>query len=97
MCSTDASSVAETSVSRFRRAIAGFEYFAATISPCSVRRIEPSTEPGGSARIASYAGPPPRPTLPASSVEEPQPHPGRVGDGPVSAAWAADRLHCEHR
>ena len=40
--------------------MARFEYFAATISPCSVKRIDPPTVPAGSARIAWYAGPPPR-------------------------------------
>ena len=60
----DASSVAATSVSRLRRAADGWLYLAATISPCSVIRSCPSTEPGGWARIASYAGPPPRPTVP---------------------------------
>ena len=35
-----------------RRAAAGVEYLAATISPCSVSRSAPRTEPGGWARIA---------------------------------------------
>lgn len=35
-----------------------------TISPCSVMRNEPSTEPGGWLWMARCVGPPPRPTLP---------------------------------
>ncbi len=33
-------------------------------SPCSVTLTSPSTVPDGSAMIASYVGPPPRPTEP---------------------------------
>ena len=51
-CSSVASSVAATSVSRLRRPISGCAYFEAITSPCSVRRICPFTVPGGCARIA---------------------------------------------
>ena len=51
-CSSVASSVAATSVSRLRRPISGWAYFEAITSPCSVRRIWPFTVPGGCARIA---------------------------------------------
>ena len=51
-CSSVASSVAATSVSRLRRPISGWAYLEAITSPCSVRRIWPFTVPGGWARIA---------------------------------------------
>ena len=52
-CSSVASSVAETSVSRLRRPTSGLEYLLEMISPCSVMRICPCTAPPGWARIAS--------------------------------------------
>ena len=51
-CSSVASSVAATRVSRLRRPISGLAYFEAITSPCSVRRIWPFTVPGGCARMA---------------------------------------------
>ncbi len=51
-CSSVASSVAATSVSRLRRPISGLAYLEAITSPCSVRRICPRTVPGGCARMA---------------------------------------------
>ena len=59
-----ASIVAATSASRLRRPSSGSEYLLAMISPCSVTRRPPVTLPAGCARIASYDGPPPRPTVP---------------------------------
>ncbi len=59
-----ASIVAATSASRLRRPSSGSEYLLAMISPCSVTRSPPVTLPAGCARIASYDGPPPRPTVP---------------------------------
>ena len=62
--SSEASSVAAAMDSRFVAALSRLPYLAAMISPCSVMRMRPCTVPRGCARIASKAGPPPRPTEP---------------------------------
>ena len=55
-------------------------------SPCSVKRISPSNVPGGWARIAWFARPPPRPTVPPrpwkkrSSTPACAPHLGEPGE-----------------
>ena len=75
----DDSSVAASSVSRLRRASAGWAYLAATISPCSVTRIARSTEPGGWARIACVGRAAAASDRAAATVEQPQPHAGGCG------------------
>ena len=47
-----------------RWAISATEYLAASTSPCSVIFSRPATVPGGWARIATFVGPPPRPSAP---------------------------------
>ena len=59
-----ASMDAATSVSKLRKPISGSAYFAPMTSPCSVKRILPVIQPAGCAKMASYDGPPPRPTEP---------------------------------
>ncbi len=49
---------------RFCSAMSGRPNLKRIISPCSVTRKRPATEPGGCDRIAAWAGPPPRPTVP---------------------------------
>ena len=56
--------LAATVSSRFSRASAGSAYLSEMTSPCSVTLISPSRVPHGWARIASWVGPPPRPTVP---------------------------------
>ncbi len=60
----DASSTAEVTCSRWRRAITWCPYLAKITSPCSVTLNRPSTEPGAWASTARPAGPPPRPSAP---------------------------------
>ena len=48
-----ASSTAPAVTSSVRRAIPGRPYFMRMISPCSVTRSRPATEPGGDARTAA--------------------------------------------
>ena len=50
--------------SRFSLARVGSAYLSEITSPCSVTLISPSSVPQGWARIASWVGPPPRPTVP---------------------------------
>src|SRR6266498_2667388 len=63
-CSVDADSTAATVSSRFSRASSGSAYLSLITSPCSVNLISPARTPHGWARIESYVGPPPRPTVP---------------------------------
>src|SRR5699024_8237497 len=49
---------------KFCAATSGKPYLKRITSPCSVVRKRPATEPGGCDSIASWAGPPPRPTVP---------------------------------
>jgi apolipoprotein N-acyltransferase len=59
-------------VSRLVSATAGVPYLDAMTSPCSVMRMRPATVPCGWARMASNAGPPPRPlVLPGLPVIQP--------------------------
>ena len=60
----EASSTADATCSRCRRAIARLPYLAKITSPCSVTLKWPPTEPGAWARTARLAGPPPRPSAP---------------------------------
>ena len=50
--------------SRLSRASGASAYLSLITSPCSVSLTPPSRLAGGSARIASWVGPPPRPTVP---------------------------------
>jgi hypothetical protein len=57
-------SVALAASSSSRCAISATAYFAVSTSPCSVIFSRPLTVPGGSAWIAPFVGPPPRPIAP---------------------------------
>jgi hypothetical protein len=59
-----ATSAALVVSSSSRWAISATAYLAASTSPCSVIFSRPPTVPGGSARIATFVGPPPRPSDP---------------------------------
>ena len=60
----EASSTAEVTCSRCRRAITGWPYRAKITSPCSVTLNRSATEPGAWASTARPVGPPPRPSAP---------------------------------
>jgi hypothetical protein len=64
VCSSVASSVEASRISRLSCARAGSEYLSEIVSPCSVSFMEALTVPNGVAKTASPAGPPPRPTDP---------------------------------
>ena len=63
-CSAVASRAAARVSSRFSRARAGSPYLSLMTSPCSVTLMAPSRVPAGSDKMASWVGPPPRPTVP---------------------------------
>src|SRR5258708_37684360 len=68
--------------------MAGFEYRAKTTSPCSVTLKWPAIEPGAWARIARFAGPPPRPSAPPRPWNRVNRTP-RLAAQRTSCAWAS--------
>ena len=63
-------------------------------SPCSVTLISPSSVPHGWARIASWVGPPPRPTVPPRPWKSRSRTPCRPATS-RSARWARWISHCD--
>ena len=82
--------------SRFSRARAGSRYLSLMTSPCSVNLISPSRTPLGWATMASYVGPPPRPTEPPRPWNSCMPTPACSNTG-LSAVEALDNCQVEVR
>ena len=89
-CRTVDSSAAASVSSRFSRARLGSRYLSEMTSPCSVSLISPSSVPQGWARIASWVGPPPRPTVPPRPWNSRRRTPKRAADVAQALLRAVD-------
>ena len=88
--------MAEAIASRLVIALSRVPYLPAITSPCSVIRMRPCTVPGGCARIAAKAEPPPRPTAPPRPWNSCMPTPAASNTG-FSAVDAFDSCQVEVR